>query len=106
MARNVIREIRNQVRAESRLREKGRFINVPYANLELLIERGVGSNANEVCKNLIGVVDEIDINNDNAEPPYSDFHRVRIVGARVEHHPSSMYPYYVHVDAEEINGQK
>jgi hypothetical protein len=78
--------------------------NVSYASLDLLIRRGVGSNADEVCQNLVGKVDPIDLGDTTHDEP-TEWTQLHITAARVQHDPTSMHPYYVYVDGEEI-GQK
>lgn len=75
--------------------------NQRYASLARLIELGYGANADEVCKNLIGKIDEIDLGEASHDEP-TIWHKIRIIDARVEIHPDSMHPEYVHVDAEEV----
>jgi hypothetical protein len=77
------------------------MINQRYASLERCIGLGYGSNADEVCQNLIGKVDEIDLGEASHDEP-AIWHRIRITDARLQHHPDSMYPEYIHVDAEEV----
>ena len=78
------------------------MINQPYASLDRLIELGYGANAEEVCQNLIGKVDQIENPDSSEGEAWDDIPQVHITAARVQHDPTSMYPYYVYVDGEEI----
>lgn len=75
--------------------------NQRYASLARLIELGYGANADEVCKNLIGKIDDIDCGEATHDEP-TIWHKIRISDARVEKHPESMHPEYVHIDAKEV----
>ena len=81
------------------------MINQPYASLPRCIELGYGSNADEVCGNLVGKIDEIDLGETTHDEP-TEWTKIRILSAHVEYDPNSMHPYYVNVDAEDINGQE
>lgn len=79
------------------------MINQPYASVDFLHYSGIGSCADEICKNLVGTITEIEIPNDNNDPPYSDVHQVRILAAHVDMEYGVQFPDgYVRVDAEKV----
>jgi len=72
--------------------------NQKYASVDLLIANGVGKDAKEVCRNLVGKVDQIGGHTADVSE-WEDIPRVRITKARVRHDSPDQFPDgYVYVD--------
>ncbi|OLD63780.1 MAG: hypothetical protein AUF65_01345 [Chloroflexi bacterium 13_1_20CM_50_12] len=77
--------------------------NAPYASVSLLRESGVGVTADEICKNIIGRIDQIS-SDGWVENRWEEIPQVQITAAHVDlsYDPVQFPEGFVRVDAKKI----
>ena len=85
------------------LRKKKKMQNVPYGSVDFLRYSGIGSNADEICKNLIGRIDQIS-SDGWVENRWEEIPQVQITAAHVDlsYDPVQFPEGFVRVDAKKI----